>query len=290
VIHGIGDNPAQPFARFHGCFEAYAPLKAWLQMRLAEFERDSGVVVGELIAPFEANPNLLARPKIAKLAIQVWGGGAVSPRLQGVVIRRDASGSLHLKIPSISRPVVVCGFSAANLAGRDPVSELLLMTGLNETPWPNFHATALSTSAERTTGRTSPVLQLKDGSILRPRRTVISGDSVQSLARLTPANRYIRWQQLGAKHGWSRLVQLTFSGEPALLVAGDSPLALEAAFHGRRNRMQDLVVEELVGRPWLSDIDGHRYIAQLALPFTQKSRRSSYHLLRQGDKEREPHA
>jgi hypothetical protein len=56
------------------------------------------------------------------------------------------------------------------------------------------------------------------------------------------------------------------SGSP-LVVPRDSPLALEAALAGDRERTKLLVVEELDPEPWLVGPDGRHYTSEIAIPY-----------------------
>jgi hypothetical protein len=267
VVHGVGDDPGRAFARH---FEQLGlrRLHLWLRQCLAGLGARHGIEVAELHGPFEENPNVLARPEFGTLQFELWGASPDAMSLFGAKVVVEPSTRLpFLRLPSIQRPIAVFWFSSANVVTSDPISAQLLRTSFQESFAAGFRASALPVDAEVNSPRFSPRIRLPGGAIMRPRRTVLSGRALEDLAQASAAERYAQWQQLAAKHQWPALLNLQREGEPPLLMRRDSPLALESILRGVRDHMKSLIVEELVGAPWLVGADGRRHLVEIALPF-----------------------
>ncbi|MEH2158437.1 lantibiotic dehydratase [Nostoc sp.] len=272
VVHGISDDPVPIFARFQDLFNGNNLLYSWFQQRLDCLASQHQIQVAELQSPFEPNPNVLARPNFNILPIELWGANKDSLSLVDAEIFLDPKTQLpFLKLRSASpNPVAVFWFSLAAVNARDPISEQLLWTTFQDNPMAIFRAATVPMPIELTTPRFTPRVQLPKEAIIRPRRTVLSGQVLAELAKLDGIERFARWQQLAAEYGWPMLLNLQIEDKPSLLLHRDSPLALESFFKKDLHKhTRWLIVEELVNQPWLVDSKGQHYMAELALPFAR---------------------
>ncbi|WP_392535231.1 lantibiotic dehydratase [Nostoc sp. C117] len=272
VVHGISDDPVPIFARFQDLFNGNNLLYSWFQQRLYCLASQHQIQVAELQSPFEPNPNVLARPNFNILPIELWGASKDSLSLVDAKIFLDPKTQLpFLKLRSASpNPVAVFWFSMAAVNARDPISEQLLWTTFQDNPMAIFRAATVPMPIELTVPRFTPRIQLPKEAIVRPRRTVLSGQVLAELAQLTGIERFARWHQLAAEYGWPILLNLQIEDKPSLLLHRDSPLALESFFKKDLHKhTRWLIVEELVNQPWLVDAKGQHYMAELALPFAR---------------------
>ncbi|WP_041233196.1 lantibiotic dehydratase [Cylindrospermum stagnale] len=290
LVHGIGDDSVRIFARFKTLLNRNDLLHSWFQERLDCLATQHQIQIAELQSPFESNPNVLARPNFRILPLELWGASADTPALSGAEIFLDQKTQLpFLKLrsplagrsPSHPKPVAVFWFSSAAVNARDPICEQLLWTTFQDSPRAIFRAATRIMPMELTTPRFTPRVRLPKGAIVRPRRTVLTGQTLAELAKLPGTERFAKWQQLVSQHNWPMLLFLQIEGKPSLLVHRDSPLALESFFKNDvQENTRSLIVEELVNQPWLVDSKGQHYMAELALPFARTEHGWS---LRRGD-------
>ncbi|MBD2451007.1 lantibiotic dehydratase [Nostoc sp. FACHB-152] len=271
VVHGIGDEPVRIFARFSQLLKCENILHSWFQERLEDLATQHQIQLAELQTPFERNPNVLARPNFGLLPIELWGASADTPSLADAKIFLDGKTQLpFLKLSSCANPVAVFWFSLAAIATFDPICEQLLWTTFQDNPMAVFRAATQPMQIELTTPRFTPRVRLPQDAILRPRRTVLSGEILAELAQIPAMERFAKWQQLAAEYNWPMLLNLQIAGQYSLLVNRDSPLALESFFKKNLQAQTPwLIVEELVNQPWLVDSQGQHYMAELALPFAR---------------------
>jgi len=273
-VRGVSDDAATAFARFATALGTTEALTSWLSRSLIDLEAEHGIEMVELDAPFEPNPNALARPLLECPVADPWNTGRLQDTaLVGGVIRIDARTRLPLlSLRDRPRPIAVFSFASAHLAAIDPVAGQLLETTFHETTSGSFQALAAALPAEIDTPRYSPRIRLGGGAVIRRRRTVIDGTKLRQLAVRSPWQRYIHWQHLAAEHGWPELLSVSLTGRAPLPMRRSSPLALDALFKGIPDcKPEDyLVVEELPSSPWLKDAAGQRYVADLALPFARQ--------------------
>ncbi|MEH1869202.1 MAG: lantibiotic dehydratase [Nostoc sp.] len=272
VVHGISDDPVPIFARFQDLLNENKLLHSWFQQKLDCLASQHQIQVAELQSSFEPNPNVLARPNFNILPIDLWGASQDSLSLVDAEIFLDPKTQLpFLKLRSASlKPVAVFWFSMAAVNARDPISEQLLWTTFQDNPMAIFRAATVPMPIELTVPRFTPRIQLPKEAIVRPRRTVLSGQVLAELAQLSGIERFARWQQLAAEYGWPMLLNLQIEDKPSLLLHRDSPLALECFFKkDLQKHTRSLIVEELVNQPWLVDAKGQHYMAELALPFAR---------------------
>ncbi|MEH2027031.1 lantibiotic dehydratase [Nostoc sp.] len=270
VVHGISDDPVRIFARFKDLLNENNLLHSWFQEKLDCLASQHQIQIAELKSPFESNPNVLARPHFNLLPIELWGASQNTPSLADAEIFLDPKTQLpFLKLRSASpNPVAVFWFSLAAVNTRDPISEQLLWTTFQDNPMAVFRALTMPMQIELTAPRFTPRVQLPKEAIVRPRRTVLSGQVLAELAKLIGTERFARWQQLAAEYSWPILLNLQIEDKPSLLLHRDSPLALESFFKkDLQKHTRWLIVEELVNQPWLVDSKGQHHIAELALPF-----------------------
>lgn len=272
VVHGLSDEAATSFARYHDALELTDAVTTWLSQCLERLEANHGIGIVELTGHFERNPNALARPALGRPVIDLWGADRDAVPLAGAEIRLDMRTRLpFLCSPHHERPTAVFWFASANIASVDPVAGQLLETTFHESIGGSFRPLALPVSGELDAPHLSPRARLPCGSVVRPRRTVIDGVRLQKLARLPPWQRYVHWQHLAAEHRWPELLNVSLSGRAPLPMKRSSPLALEALFKGARDcESKDfLVIEEIFASPWLKGVEGEHYAAELALPFAR---------------------
>ena len=172
-----------------------------------------------------------------------------------------------LRLPCSSNDIAVISFAAANIAPGDPFARALLRTGFRDMPHNNFRASQVCYDRELQAPAFAPRLRLSDNSVVRNRRTVLSEERIRRLAGSTGAARFALWSALARQYNWPPLVNTRRSGGPPLLVARDSPLAVEALLHGIGDEPGALIVEEFPGTPWLADSAGRHHAMELAIPF-----------------------
>ncbi|MEH2139259.1 lantibiotic dehydratase [Nostoc sp.] len=279
VVHGISDDPVRIFARFKDLLNENNLLHSWFQEKLDCLASQHQIQIAELKSPFESNPNVLARPHFNLLPIELWGASQDTPSLADAEIFLDPKTQLpFLKLRSASprckrslpNPVAVFWFSLAAVNARDPISEQLLWTTFQDNPTAIFRAATLPMQIELTAPRFTPRVQLPKAAILRPRRTVLSGQLLAELATLSATELFARWQQLASEYGWPMLLNLQIEGKHSLILHRDSPLSLESFFKkDLQKQTRWLIVEELVNQSWLVDPKGQHYMAELALPFAR---------------------
>lgn len=269
-IRGIDDDPARGFARFGKFLDPDGLLHTWLKQQLVNLHQQQGIIVADLLIPFEINPNVLARDTFCEDSIALWYPAADTLSLQAAKIGIDAATALPcLKLPDCPHPIAIFGFSAAHVSAIDPLAELLFYTGFQERPIAIAMAATLPTAPELAKPRQTPRICLPEGSYLRPQRTVLNVDILADLIQLTPAQRYIQWQKLAIEHQWSELLMLQIDREPPLLMRRDSPLSLESIFKSVRAHTQWLIVEETIDLPWLVDAENRHYLAEIAFPLSR---------------------
>ncbi|WP_427159571.1 lantibiotic dehydratase [Aliinostoc sp. HNIBRCY26] len=271
LVHGIGDEPVRIFARFSELLKCDHVLHSWFQTRLEDLATQHHIQVAELQTPFEHNPNVLARPNFGIVPIELWGASAETASLAGAKIFLDAKTQLSfLKLSAFTNPVAVFWFSSAAIANFDPICEQLLWTTFQDNPMAVFRAATQPMPVELSTPRFTPRVRLPKNAIVRPRRTVLSGQTLTELAQMPAIERFAKWQQLAAEYGWPMLLNLQIAGQYSLLIHRDSPLAIESFFKKNLSAQTPwLIIEELVNQPWLVDSQGQHYIAELAIPFAR---------------------
>ncbi|AUT00073.1 hypothetical protein CLI64_06590 [Nostoc sp. CENA543] len=271
LVNGIGDEPVRIFARFSELLKCDHLLHSWFQTKLEDLATQHQIQVAELQTPFEHNPNVLARPNFGIVPIELWGASAETPSLTDAKIFFDAKTQLpFLKLPGFANPVAVFWFSSAAIANFDPICEQLLWTTFQDHPMAVFRAATQPMPIELTAPRFTPRVRLPKNAIVRPRRTVLSGQTLTELAQMPAIERFAKWQQLAATYGWPMLLNLQIAGQYSLLIHRDSPLAIESFFKKNLPAQTPwLIVEELVNQPWLVDSQGQHYMVELAIPFAR---------------------
>lgn len=277
IVRGIDDDPVRAFARFWHCEEVNKGLSSWFQNQLAQLAQQCQLTIAEIHSPFEANPNVLARPNFGIPFLNLWSTHQDALSMNGARMGLDpVSGLPCLKLPTLPQPVTVFWFSAANINATDPIAATLLYTSFQERPIAT-PASTVPVATELAAPRFTPRVCLPEGTVIRPRRTVLSGAELQEMAQATPVERYAQWQQLALEQRWAELLTLQVDSEPPLLLRRDSPLALEALFKGVRDNTQWLIVEEFASVPWLTDSHGRHYLSEMAFPFQRSEHCWSCH-------------
>jgi hypothetical protein len=249
-IRGVFDEVAPLFARYTPLWNSARRdpedvLFSWLRRALVELAEHHGLDIVELCGPCEVNPNALARPRLGRHFVDVWSASPRSLSLRDAHMAWDAHAGPILHLPSRGRPVAVFSFASADIARDDYVSQLLLRTGFRDGPAASFEATDLP-GAQRT---------MLDGAVL-----------ARLLATHGP-ERFEYWQGLALQHAWPSMVSMRRDDQLPLLVPRDSPLALEAALEGARQRTRRLVVAPADRQTWLADAMGRHFVVEAAVPF-----------------------
>ncbi len=273
-IRGSLDDVTPLYARFVpllGRCSANTGLLEWIRTAFGQLEKDFNLAVAELKGPAELHPNASAGPPFAGHAIELWGAALGRPSLaQACVAATDGIPLLHLH--GHPTPLMVFACTSADLAHDDPFAQLLLLTSFREPPAAHFQAANLLFESELARSRRSPCVELSDGSVVRASRTVLCGEELgQLVGARSAALRFAAWQQLARRHSWPHLLTIRRDNGSPLMVPRDSPLALEAALAGDRERTRLLVVEELDAEPWLVGPDGRHYTAEIAVPYARAS-------------------
>lgn len=271
VIHGVFDDLWGPFARHAELFRDRArvrSLQEWLSRTLSRVERECDLRFAELVAPFDRNPNVLARPSLGLAKVAPWAAGEGPLALRGALLERDPrTGTPLLRIPGLECPVVVLGTSSANVQSGDPVSQALLSTSLQAAPAGGFQASAVLFDGELGSGRRSPEVVLAGGEVVRTRRTALPQAELRALLRDPAPQRFRRWSRWARSGRWPALLAVRRDGGTPLVIHRDSPLALEAVLEGV-DGATTLIVEEWKEQAWIGD-GGSRYVAELAIPFSR---------------------
>jgi hypothetical protein len=220
-------------------------VERWALGLFDALEREHGVVACDLAVPFDANPNVLARPKLARHDYEPWGISGVD--LRGARLASE-SGALVLEIPSIGRAVVFGASPAASVPG-DPMAGPLAIMGFAE------DTQALIAQAR------------PHERFVRAKSTTFTGDELNALTRLPRRERYTHWLELCARFDWPERVAVAIDGGRPLVVPTSSPLAIEAAFEGSREA-RVAVVEEVDVSARVRGAEG-RHVADLTIPFAR---------------------
>jgi hypothetical protein len=271
LISGALDDISPLYARLASLLNEDAPgddpLLGWVRGAFARLEEDCGVDIAEIKTAGRLHPNLYAGPTFAGNVIELWSAGVSSLNLDGARVTAE-NGLPLLRLPGRQKPLLVFACTAADVARGDPFAQLLLLTSFRDAPGVQFRAANLLFEAELRQPRWSPRISLPSGDVVRPRRTVLTGASLEVLSRCrTHSARYLSWQKLAAAYNWPPLLRVTRDNGPPLLVRRDSPLALEAAFAGIGPETRVMVIDEVAAHPWLVDAAGQRFIAEFAIAF-----------------------
>jgi hypothetical protein len=249
-VVGVDESPVRPFSR-HGALLADADAKPheverWVSRLFEALEREHGVVALDLALPFDANPNVLSRTKLAGNDYEPWGISGVD--LRGARLASE-SGALVLEIPSLGRRAVVFAASSAVAVPCDPMAGPLAVMGFAE----NTEAVVASAQSS--------------GGFVRASSTTLTGQELKALTRLPRRERYGHWLELAANFGWPEHVAVAIDGRRPLVVPTSSPLAIEAAFEGSREAGV-AVVEHVDISARVRGAEG-RHVADITLPFAR---------------------
>jgi hypothetical protein len=267
VVHGVHDDLWGPYAR-HSSFWSNGSemdeLQAWIFHRLSEIERDCGVDLAELVAPYDFSPNVLARPPLGRALLSPWSCLPAALSLQGAHITRSDEDTALLRLPGAARPIAILNAASADVQSYDPIVQLLLTTSLAVYPCLGFQASSMVFAHELEAAHPSPEVVLPSGAIVRARRKVFSSGIVQEWLRATPARRFAEWSRLARRNQWPPLLIIRRQDGMALPVHRDSPLALSAMLTGAGSGF--LTIESWSGEAWV-DTGGQCFVAELSVPF-----------------------
>lgn len=259
----IDESPLRPFARHAPMLGAENEITSWVAGLFAKLEADHGVIAADLAVPFERNPNVLARPSVARVTLEPWGAGGSD--LRGATFRSEA-GAIVLDLPSLGRVIVVTSFSANALA-LDPLAAALALTGFAEPVDAAFQLPERPRATPEDAPYPSPRLVLSNGTSIRPRSTLLRGRALDELAATPRNERYGRWRKLAEQLAWGPCVGLSVDGGPSLVLDASSPLAVEAAFEGAR-QARAILVEEVDVSARIRGRSGH-HVADVVVPFSR---------------------
>jgi hypothetical protein len=273
AIQGMLDEVTPLYARYAPLWNANArkpqdPLYGWTLDALEALGTRVGAEIVELVGPFEPNPNVLARPRFASRAVEIW---SATPGMRSIVnaeMQVDVdSGRTIARLPRVARPVLVFGFSSADIGTTDPFAALLMRSSLRGGPGGQFDASSLAFACEITNPQLAPRVRLPSGPVVRPHRIVLAGKTLRTLLGGADAHRFAAWQALAVQHDLPPLMTVQRDGDLPLVLVRDSPLAFEAVLKGVDEATRSLTLDELTPTPWLQDGEGKHYLAELAVPF-----------------------
>jgi hypothetical protein len=244
-VVGIDESPVRPFARHGALLASGNEVERWVTGLFAKLEREHGVVPCDLVLPFDANPNVLARGNLARHAYEPWGACGLDLRDARLA---SESGALVLEIPSVGRAVVFAACTAVSVP-CDPMAGPLAVMGFAE----GMDDVAAKAPA--------------NGAFVRTESTSLSEDELKSLTRLPRRERYARWLELAAEFDWPDRVAVAIDGRRPLVVPTSSPLAIEAAFEGSREA-RAIVVERADTSARIRGATG-RHVADVTVPFSR---------------------
>ncbi|MEO8304973.1 MAG: lantibiotic dehydratase [Betaproteobacteria bacterium] len=265
----VSDLPTMASARFSDLLDD-SSLNEWIRAEFALTVANTGISLAELHAPFEANPNALARPSLLGDALDPWGAGSDSLSLVGAKIRvHPPTGRLVLELAGAKRPWAVLTLGVANMRADDPLSQLLLCTGFHEFPSRRQRAVDIPTASEVANPRFAPRVMLPHGAVLRGRRSVLT-EYLPHLLRTRGSERFRAWQQYAHELGWPEHLRVSAGTGEGMRIHRDSPIAVEAFFKGIGIETPFIVIEEASADHGLR-VPGHgTHVAELALPFARQ--------------------
>jgi lantibiotic biosynthesis dehydratase-like protein len=274
-VSGFGQEGAMLFARFDALLSGRAAsrhpsteLSRWFQRSLFELEAASGVTLAELVAPLEHRPNALTRPRFTRAVVCPWTVEAdeISLRDARLCPPGDSQHAYLLETPD-GRRAAVLSLASANLFSNDPLAEALLFTSFRSIPRWIFSIHNIPFARELAAPQLAPAVALASGTSLMRSRLVLTGTELRRFLDCAPAERFVRWQQLAAEWRFPPLLSARRDQEQPLLVARDSPLALEVLFDAAARRSTHIILEALPDEGWLRDDEGKRYLCEIAVPF-----------------------
>jgi hypothetical protein len=252
--------------RARRCFGGH-PLHAWYGQVLAQAGARAGLQAIEYVGPCEGMPNALARPDFGVRCWDRWAT-ASSFREDQVTMTMLPVGGMKVPLvqfPTRERPAAVFCFSPVNLGFSEPTLERMLLSSFRELPV--WLPPGLPLRCEIGRDRPTPALQLPGGEVVRSRRLFVHGEVVAELAAASSAERFLWWQTLARRHRWPAVVLVARDGQRPLPVVRDSPLALEAALQGLRERVRFLSIEEPDDEAWTVDYQGLAYSMEVIVPY-----------------------
>ncbi len=274
LVHALGVDVTGAFSRIAptlDCTHAHALISWFRDAHLMLHER-FGVELLVLSHDHDV-PNVLARPALWSGTLDFWGTEIV-PALRG---RSMGARGLHLSTDVDSgvwlvreahstRAFSVVAATAAVVDPHDGCLHALLASSGRLPPDLTMRGTPVF-EVELEKPRYGARLALAEGTVLRQRRTLLSGASLQPLLASKGVARFVIWQRMAAHFGWPELVMAQRDLGPPLLVARDSAIAIEALFEGARET-QCLRVEEPPNEDWVrgDDDDAESYYGELVLP------------------------
>jgi hypothetical protein len=234
-------------------------LLPWFRAVFADLARTHRVTIADLVHEHPGSPNVLARPQYTEVCVDPWGTEAEAvPWVEPRLVEGPAPGTTLLALGSARIAAHV--FTATAVPASDVIVARLMAT--------SFDSRLSAAGRDRQRGE-QPEVPTSTRAVYQPERWRLSESELGGLLRTRSARRFVRWRQLAKHYRWPSLVRLVIGDAPAILVATESPLAVEAAFEGIRapveGRSGALVVEAVVERGWLQGPRGF-HLTEIVVP------------------------
>jgi len=270
-IGGLTPEPSFFYSRFSHLFGGGDPFLTWQRDAVAAASaRWPGLRFLDLAIRNHFNPNVTARPSVAADVIDPLGAENALLR-QGTIARNHNGRPLLLASRSNANQLLIpSARSAAYLGGLDRFASVLASVS-SFLGRPPLLAPIPRLTREIECWHHLPRLMLDDA-VVSPERWTPDASFGMTLANARGAERLIQWRRFARKAGLPDLVY-TFQGrhQTESLLATDSAIAVELLgqelqAQGSFIRMQEVfpAPEDFVVR----DHNGHRYAAELAVPWS----------------------
>jgi hypothetical protein len=269
---GTSDSLTASYSRHHALLTECRPAEAqaflsWGRQMLRRASEASGVLLVDLVAPFETNPNVLAGPLWCAAHLELWGASAGGLQLQPLEIYLDVRRhELPLvRAPQSDRPVAFIDSSASNRFNDDLLTRLLLQTSFG--PCELEAGTGRAPPARSQGPESGAALPGSSGTRSR-QKTVLADADWAALIQARGAARFALWQEHANQHGWPAIISLRPGNGPPFLMHRDSALALEAILEGAHSKGAPLLVEDPFEDATVLQ-EGSTHLAELIVPFAR---------------------
>lgn len=267
-VRGLSHAPTVTHARHAYHLAARGDvLLPWFRAAYRDLARRDGVEAVDLVCRTEGSPNVQARPCYVDALLDPWAATAEGPGVDALrVVQGPTAGALLLAHGT--RRLAAHVLTPMVVPASDVITRRLMATSFDD----RSTEPAAVPEAE---ARPDAALDPADDALPRPRATTLTAAEAEHLLAVRGAARFVRWQELVRRHGWSRWVRVSCGARPSLLVPTDGPLALEAVLEGAGAGQERpaIVVEEVLDGAWLPGPSGH-HLVELVLPV--RRRRSAW--------------
>ncbi len=269
-IGGLTPEPSFFYSRFSHLFGEGDAFRTWQRAEVAAAaERWPSLRFLDLAIRNHFNPNVTARPRVAARMIDTLDAesgllcqGRIARNHNGRPLLFASAGSIELLIPSAR--------SAAYLGGLDRFASVLASVSffLGRPP---LLAPIPRLTREIECWHHLPRLMLDDA-VVSPERWTPDASFGSTLANACGAERLIQWRRFVRKAGLPDLLY-TFQGrhQTESLLATDSAIAVELLGQELRAQGPSIRMQEVFPAPEdfiVRDRDGHRFVAELAVPWS----------------------